>query len=76
LQERNTAAIAGAYQFYVDQGKPGSEDALAEYFLNCGDVKLEEAARAWAANIIRKCSSRSTALFGEGQGTQQSSPQK
>jgi HEAT repeat protein len=61
LQEKNTAAIAGAYQFYVDQGKPGSENALvealnrfgdqamAEYLLNCGSFQLEEAARAWAA---------------------------
>jgi HEAT repeat protein len=60
LQERNTAAIAGAYMFFVDRGEPGSQKALiealdqfgsermAEYLLNCGDVQLEAAARAWA----------------------------
>jgi HEAT repeat protein len=59
LKERDLAVIRGAYQFYVSLGQPGSEDALAEsldrypdqamaeYFLNCGDVKLEDAARLW-----------------------------
>jgi HEAT repeat protein len=59
LSTRDTAVIAGAYQFYVGLGAPGSEDALvaaldrfgdeqmAEYFLNCGNVALEDAAFAW-----------------------------
>jgi HEAT repeat protein len=60
LEQRNTAAIAGAYRFFVDRGEPGSQRALIEaldqfgsermaaYLLNCGDVQLEAAARAWA----------------------------
>ncbi len=61
LKERDLAVIRGAHQFYVSLGQPGSEDvlaesldrygdqAMAEYFLNCGDVKLEDAARLWGA---------------------------
>jgi len=53
--------IAGAYQFYIRKGIPGSEpvlnDALdsfgyvtmAEDYLNCGNDKLESAAEAWAS---------------------------
>jgi HEAT repeat protein len=60
LQQRNYTAIAGAYMFFVDRGEPGSEDALiealnrsgseqmAEYLLNCGNAKVEAAARVWA----------------------------
>jgi HEAT repeat protein len=59
LREQNAAALAGGFQFYVSLGAPGSESALAaalqqygdqmmaEYFLNCGDVQLEDAAREW-----------------------------
>lgn len=61
LKKRNLAVLAGGYSFYVALGQPGSEEVLAEaleqrgdqrmaeYFLNCGNFKLEEAARAWAA---------------------------
>jgi len=55
--------VAGAYEFYVGLGAPGTENDLvaalerfpnqgmAEYFLNCGDVKLEDAAIAWGQEI-------------------------
>jgi HEAT repeat protein len=61
LKEHNLAAISGAYEFYVSLGQQGSESDLVEtlnrygeqqmveYFLNCGDVQLEDAARAWGA---------------------------
>jgi HEAT repeat protein len=59
LRTQDAAVLAGAFQFYVGLGAPGSEGALAaalqqygdqmmaEYFLNCGDVQLEDAAREW-----------------------------
>jgi HEAT repeat protein len=62
LDSRDIAIMAGAYGFYVGVGAPGSENALiaaldrfgdqamAEYFLNCGNVALEDAAFAWAKN--------------------------
>jgi len=62
VQEHNPAAIAVAYTGVIRQGEPGAEDALIEAlneygdvdmartFLNCGNPKLEEAARAWALN--------------------------
>jgi len=55
----NVAITAGAYQFYVSLGAPGSEtdlvaalerfpgQGMAEYFLNCGSIPLEDAAIAW-----------------------------
>jgi hypothetical protein len=61
LSERNAAVIAAAYLFFVDRGEPGSGDALmealnmsgdlgmAQAFLICGNPKLEQAARDWAA---------------------------
>lgn len=59
----DTAIMAGAYQFYVSLGAPGSENDLvaalerfpnqgmAEYFLNCGSVLLEDAAIAWGQKL-------------------------
>jgi len=59
LAAHDAAIMAGAYQFYVGLGAPGTEEALAaaldhfgdqqmaEYFLNCGNVSLEDAAIAW-----------------------------
>ncbi len=62
LTERNIPVLAGAYRYYVALGQSGSEGALVEalkeygdsgdeqmasYFLNCGNVQLENAARAW-----------------------------
>jgi HEAT repeat protein len=56
----NSAVITGADFFFIQRGEPGSEDALIEALnqfgdremaydlLNCGNSKLEEAARAWA----------------------------
>jgi HEAT repeat protein len=61
LNDRNTEVIAGANTFFVQRGVPGSEDALiealnkygdesmAEEFLNSGNQKLADAARAWAS---------------------------
>ena len=63
LHERNIPVLAGAYPFFIQLGESGSELALVEalqtygdsgtmqmasYFLNCGNVDLEIAARAWA----------------------------
>ncbi len=57
------AIMAGAYQFYVSLGAPATENDLvaalerfpnqgmAEYFLNCGDVALEDAAIAWGQKL-------------------------
>jgi HEAT repeat protein len=62
LEARDTALVDGAYTFFIEQGVQGSEDeliqALTEYgdqkmanvFLNCGNQKLEQAARAWATS--------------------------
>jgi HEAT repeat protein len=59
LHEGNAPAIAGASLYFVFRGESGSEDALIEtlnqygdeqmanLFLNCGNPKLEAAARAW-----------------------------
>jgi HEAT repeat protein len=59
LQDRNSAAIAGAFVFFIQRGQPGSEDAMidalnqfgdwqmASAFRHCGNAKLEEAANAW-----------------------------
>jgi HEAT repeat protein len=59
----DVAIIAGAYQFYVALGTPGTETGLvaalqhfpnqgmAEYFLNCGSVPLEDAAIAWGQKL-------------------------
>jgi hypothetical protein len=52
--------VAGAYKFYIIQGKDGTEQmlilALSQYgdtsmasvFLNCGNAELEKAAEDWA----------------------------
>jgi HEAT repeat protein len=57
------AIMAGAYQFYVSLGTPGTEtdlvaalehfpdQGMAEYFLNCGSVPLEDAAIAWGQKV-------------------------
>lgn len=61
LHQHNTAIIAGADNFYIRRGEPGSEDALidaldksgdqymAADFLNSGNEKLHEAASTWAS---------------------------
>jgi len=60
LDEGDTAVAAGAYKFFIQQGKAGSENlliaALNEYggttmankYLNSGNALLENAARDWA----------------------------
>lgn len=60
--EHDTVVIAGADQFFITRGEPGSEDVLiealyqsggvkmADDFLSCGNVKLEDAAHKWAAS--------------------------
>jgi hypothetical protein len=60
LHEGNAPVIAGASLFFVFRGEPGSEEALIDalnkygdeqmaiFFLNCGNPKLEDAARAWS----------------------------
>ena len=59
-RNRDFAVIAGADSFFIKRGEPGSEDALIEAlnhygdsglatdFVNSGNTKLEDAARAWA----------------------------
>lgn len=60
----NMIVISGAYRFFIRRGEPGSEGVLiatlnrfgdefgdtqmATYFLNCGNLKLEQAARELA----------------------------
>ncbi|MGP8250612.1 MAG: HEAT repeat domain-containing protein [Terracidiphilus sp.] len=63
IGNHDIAIMAGAYQFYVSLGAPGTENDLvaalgrfpdqgmAEYFLNCGSVALEDAAIAWGQKI-------------------------
>ncbi|MBE3115556.1 MAG: hypothetical protein IMZ59_08590 [Actinobacteria bacterium] len=53
-------AITAAHSFFIHRGEPGTEPILikalnkhgnksiGEAFLNCGNIKLEEAARSWA----------------------------
>jgi HEAT repeat protein len=60
LQIGDLQVIAGAYQYYIELGRTGSEelliDALNKYgnktmaskYLNCGNEKLSDAARSWA----------------------------
>ena len=60
LMSRDLAVIAGAYAFFVKQGKLDSEDTLIEAlekygddrmalrFIVCGNNKLESAGREWA----------------------------
>ena len=59
MSAHDIAITAGAYQFYVSLGKPGTEtdlvaaldrfpnQGMAEYFLNSGSAPLEDAAIAW-----------------------------
>ena len=59
LRGRDYAVIAGAPIFFVERGEPASEEILidtlkksddemvASTFLNCGNAKLEKAARKW-----------------------------
>ena len=58
--------IVGAFDFFIERGEPGSEDALIEalnkyggndggldmalYFLDSGNPKLEDAALKWGTN--------------------------
>ena len=61
LREHNTEVIAGACDFFVQRGDPGTEDALidalnrsgdtdmAQDLLNSGNTKLHDAANNWAA---------------------------
>ncbi len=63
MSTHDIAIMAGAYQFYVGLGAPGTENDLvaalerfpdqgmAEYFLNCGSVRLEDAAIAWGQKL-------------------------
>jgi hypothetical protein len=63
LGAHDIAIMAGAYQFYVSLGAPGTEtdlvtaldrfpnQGMAEYFLNCGSVQLEDAAIAWGQKL-------------------------
>jgi HEAT repeat protein len=90
LKERDTAALAGAYSFYIDWGEPGSEDALIEalnkfsgneshmagYMLNCGNVKLEAAARAWALDMYKRPMEQSIRgiLWGSARRAQPATP--
>ena len=60
LEKHDTAVIASDAPLFIKLCKPGSEDALiealdrfgnkdmAQLFLNCGNSRLEQAARAWA----------------------------
>ena len=59
MSEHNVYAIAGAFQFFIERGEPGSEDALIEALnksgnlnlayalLGCGNLKLEREANRW-----------------------------
>jgi HEAT repeat protein len=61
LREHNTEVIAGACDFFVQRGDPGTEDALidaldrsgdtdmAQDLLNSGNTRLHDAANNWAA---------------------------
>ncbi|HEV2486266.1 MAG TPA: HEAT repeat domain-containing protein [Terracidiphilus sp.] len=61
LREHNTEVIAGASDFYIRRGDPGTEDALidalnksgdtdmAEELLNSGNTRLHDAASDWAS---------------------------
>jgi HEAT repeat protein len=63
MSAHDIAIVAGAYRFYVSLGTPGNENDLvaalarfpdqgmAEYFLNCGSVQLEDAAIAWGQKL-------------------------
>lgn len=63
ISTHDIAIMAGAYQFYVSLGAPGTEkdlvaaldhfpnQGMAEYFLNCGSVPLEDAAIAWGQKL-------------------------
>jgi hypothetical protein len=60
LRDRDNAAVAGGYIFFVERGDMGNEDALIaayrefgdrsmqETFQTCGNPKLAEAARTWS----------------------------
>ena len=63
LMNRDYEVIAGAYSYFIRKVRKGSEEVLivlidtlnrqgheemAEGFLNCGNERLEEAAREWA----------------------------
>src|ERR1035438_1045624 len=61
LRDHDLEVIANVYAFFISRGEPGSEDILiealdksgdlnmAQAFLNCGNAKLEQFARSWAA---------------------------
>ncbi len=62
LRGGDLAAVARAYLFFVAWAEPGSEDVLiqtlntkgtpemAQVFLNCGNLKLKDAAERWAGS--------------------------
>jgi len=62
LKDKDLAVIAGAYGFYLRRAFPSTKDILiealnsfgdasmADDLLNCGNKKLEGAARVWASN--------------------------
>jgi len=83
LKANDTASISGAYGFFVEEGEPGSEQALidtlnqsgkewqAELLLTCGNARLEEAARAW---LIRHGMPIHQDVFGPTWGSVQTTP--
>jgi HEAT repeat protein len=61
LKRGDLEVVAGAYAFFINKGEPGTENTLinalnqhgdkgmGEAFLNCGNDRLEQAARDWAS---------------------------
>jgi hypothetical protein len=79
LDRGDLSIISGAYQFFIQKGRPGSEALLiqalnasgtqemAEDFLNCGNQQLQSEAEKWAeANgyTITAGSNRSGPIWG------------
>jgi HEAT repeat protein len=76
LTENDLKAVAGAYYFFISVGEPASEAALIEAlnkygskrmamdFVNCGNIKLKEAAYKWAESRGYK--------IGDGSGSRDS----
>lgn len=60
LERSDLSVIKGAYQFFIQKGRPGSEalliqalnasgtQGMAEDFLNCGNQQLQSEAEKWA----------------------------
>ena len=61
LSDDDFAIVAGAYTYFAQSGQKGAEDALIQalyahgskemhrYFMNCGSIRLREAACRWVA---------------------------